>query len=173
MNHIYEEIPGWTSFYKFYSDVVRLLPDGSRLVEVGTYKGRSLSYLVVEAINSGKKFEIVGIDAFPWPDVEPDFLKYTEPIKDHFTYHKSVSWEADKFFEDQSIDFIFIDADHVYEAVIQDIRAFLPKMKPGAIMSGHDYNHHHPGVIRAVDEVFAGNPTFKYDATQDVWQVRI
>jgi predicted O-methyltransferase YrrM len=171
MNHIYENIPGWTSFYDFYSDRVKQLPEDSRLVELGTYKGRSFSYLVVEAINSGKKFDIVGIDAFPWEDVEPAFIENMKPLEGHFRYFKSLSWEAARHFDDQSIDFIFIDADHVYEAVKKDIESFLPKMKPGSIMSGHDYNWQHPGVLQAVDEFFAGR--ISYDEKQDVWQVKI
>lgn len=171
MNHIYEAIDGWTSFYDFYSDIIRKLPEGSRLVEVGTYKGRSFSYLVVEAINSGKKFDIVGIDAFPWEDVEPAFIENMKPLAGHFRYFKSVSWEAAQHFEDESIDFIFIDADHVYEAVKKDIAAFLPKMKKGSLISGHDFNWQHPGVLRAVGEAFGDRVV--YDEKQDVWMVQL
>lgn len=59
-------------------------------------------------------------------------------------------------FEDQSLDFVFIDADHNYEAVKKDIEAWLPKVKDGGIISGHDYeNENFPawGVKKAVDEL--------------------
>ena len=61
--HIYKDITGWFSFPKLYTEMVKRFPSGSRLVEIGTYHGCSFSYLVVEAMNSGKKFDIVGIDA--------------------------------------------------------------------------------------------------------------
>lgn len=57
---------------------------------------------------------------------------------------------ADKFF-----DFVFIDADHSYDGVKKDIINWLPKIKPGGWIGGHDY--HHPkitGVTLVVDEVF-------------------
>ena len=49
------------------------------------------------------------------------------------------SVEAAKLYEDESIDFIFIDADHKYNPVVNEIKAFLPKMKRGSTMTGHDY----------------------------------
>jgi predicted O-methyltransferase YrrM len=56
---------------------------------------------------------------------------------------------------DGSLDFVFIDADHSYEAVAADIDAWRSKVKPGGILSGHDYGHRRfPGVAQAVDERF-------------------
>ena len=53
----------------------------------------------------------------------------------------------DKFF-----DLVYIDADHRYEAISADIKAWYPKVKIGGILAGHDYRAH-PGVKRAVDEI--------------------
>lgn len=56
---------------------------------------------------------------------------------------------------DGSLDFVFIDADHSYEGCRADIHAWAPKLKPGGLLSGHDYdNPAFPkfGVKRAVDE---------------------
>lgn len=171
MKHIYQDIPGWFSFPKFYSDIVKKMPDGSRLVEIGTYKGQSFSYLVVEAINSGKKFDIIGIDACPWEDVEPDFNNNLKPLEGHFrTMFGGDSFDRAKDFEDGTIDFVFIDANHTYEFVSKDIAAYLPKMKKGSIMSGHDYNEHHPGVIQAVNEAFIN---VNYIKEEDVWWVQL
>lgn len=50
------------------------------------------------------------------------------------------SVEAAKDFEDGSLDFCFIDANHRYEFVVADVAAWLPKIKSGGIISGHDYN---------------------------------
>jgi hypothetical protein len=56
---------------------------------------------------------------------------------------------------DQSLDFVFIDADHSYDGCQSDIRGWLLKVKPGGLLGGHDYdNPDYPefGVKRAVDE---------------------
>lgn len=58
----------------------------------------------------------------------------------------------------ESLDFVFIDADHSYEGCAMDITAWLSRLKPGGILSGHDYeNEGFPkfGVKRAVDEFCA------------------
>jgi len=46
---------------------------------------------------------------------------------------------------------IYIDADHDYQSVKNDIIAWKEKVKPGGIISGHDY---HSGVKQAVDEIY-------------------
>jgi hypothetical protein len=164
MNHIYQDIKGWFSFPKLYSEMVARFPSGSRLVEIGTYHGCSFSYLVVEAINSGKKFDIVGIDALCWPDILPAFTENMKPLEGHFrTIFGGDSFDHAKDFEDGSIDFLFIDGCHVYEFVKKDIENFLPKMKKGGIMAGHDFNEAHPGVMQAVLEAFIGDPNVKWD----------
>lgn len=54
--------------------------------------------------------------------------------------------------EDGSCDFIYIDADHSYERVREDIDLSWPKIKPNGILAGHDYHIEFTGVLRAVDE---------------------
>lgn len=82
---------------------------------------------------------------------------------------------AARFIRDRSLDSLFIDADHRYSAVKADLTAWLPKMRPGALVFGHDFEAHlrdldpqlvadhceedfvdgyHCGVIRAVSETF-------------------
>lgn len=56
------------------------------------------------------------------------------------------------------VDVLYIDGDHRYEAVRQDILSFTPLLKTGGVLAGHDYtdNTDHPhilGVRRAVDEL--------------------
>ena len=73
------------------------------------------------------------------------------------TIIQNQSVKAAKKFPDQSVDFVYIDANHTYRSVKSDIRAWLPKIKSGGIICGHDY-YEHPeyGVVRAVDEMFEG-----------------
>ena len=52
--------------------------------------------------------------------------------------------------KDKSLDFVFIDADHRYPAVIKDLAAWVPKLKPGGVLCGHDI--HLPGVKKALDK---------------------
>lgn len=52
----------------------------------------------------------------------------------------------------QPIDFLFIDGDHRYEAVRQDIDSWLPHVRDGGIIAGHDYDQ--PGVKKAASETF-------------------
>lgn len=168
VEHIYHKVDGWFSFPKLYAEMVRKFPSGSLFVEVGSYFGCSFSYLVVEAINSGKKIDCVAVDACPWPSVEPNFRNHMKPLEGHFrTMFGGDSFDRAKDFEDKSIDFCFIDANHTYEFVKKDIAAYLPKMKPGGVIAGHDFNLHHPGVIQAVSEAFVESVASGYYKPED------
>jgi hypothetical protein len=64
------------------------------------------------------------------------------------TSQKAASWLG-------LFDMVYIDAEHSYEAVKKDIKLWLPHVKPGGFISGHDYGHKRfPGVKQAVDEAF-------------------
>jgi len=52
---------------------------------------------------------------------------------------KETSVEAAKLFQDESLNFIFIDAAHDFFHVTQDLEIWLPKIKKGGVMFGHDY----------------------------------
>ena len=68
---------------------------------------------------------------------------------------------ADKF-EDESVDFIFVDGDHSYDATLADCIRYYPKLKKGGIFCGHDYQTIE-GVRTAVDEYRA-----KYKITSPI-----
>ena len=74
------------------------------------------------------------------------------------------SRDAAAFVEDGLLDWVFIDANHAYEYVREDIALWTPKVKPGGIVAGHDYmDRKEWGVIRAVHEAFpAGIRTEKH-----------
>lgn len=178
MNHFYQNIHGWFDFQKTYTKMVNQHGDGAHFVEIGTFLGRSLSYLAVEIINSGKNIRLDAVDTWEGSPLEPfqqeqnevmnktlydDFLKNIEPVKNHINVVKSDSVEASKLYEDESLDFIFIDASHHYEFVKADIQAWYPKLKKGGYIGGHDYdppsrtpNGIH-GVFQAVNEIFPGD----------------
>jgi len=65
------------------------------------------------------------------------------------------SLDAANCFTDNSVGFVFIDADHAEESVTLDINTWWPKLINGGIMCGHDYGKEHlPGVKIAVDRKF-------------------
>jgi hypothetical protein len=70
---------------------------------------------------------------------------------------------------DGSVDFVYIDANHTYDCVKEDIGLWAPKVRSGGILGGHDYIVDTPDVIRAVDEVF-GEPMHVFGDTS--WIVR-
>jgi SAM-dependent methyltransferase len=74
---------------------------------------------------------------------------------------REMSSDAVDQFEDNSVDVVYIDADHKYDPVLADIRAWYPKVKPGGILCGDDYidgSHIEKfGVIPAVNDFAAEN----------------
>ena len=63
------------------------------------------------------------------------------------------SVDAAKDFENESLDFVFIDGDHEFQAITNDIAEWLRKVKKGGIISGHDYGRSHDGVFGNVKDV--------------------
>lgn len=170
MNHFYQNIgEDWFNYQGLYSNMVKKFSDGSKFVEVGTWKGRSAAFMAVEIINSGKKIEFDCIDNWEYvdglqsdigeqlfgKDIYNQFLNNIEPVRHIINPIKCISWEGADLYDDESLDFIFIDAAHDYESVKKDIMAWLPKLKNKGIIAGHDYTDYHPGVKLAVDEIFS------------------
>jgi hypothetical protein len=80
-------------------------------------------------------------------------LESVKPFAGRYKVHRMTSEEASKLFDDASLDFVFIDGDHSYEGCSLDIRCWWPKLKPGGLLSGHDYrDERNYGVKRAVHE---------------------
>ncbi len=78
------------------------------------------------------------------------------------------SERAVSLFNQAMFDFVFIDANHSYESVKADIRRWLPKIKQGGWIGGHDYKAYR-GVRKAVDERFK----VKEFGSDDTWFVKI
>mgnify|MGYP006279385369 CR=1 FL=1 len=85
---------------------------------------------------------------------------------------RAFSKDAARQFEAHSLDYVFIDAEHTYEGVREDILCWLPKVKKGGWIGGHDYGNHpkFPGVKKAVDEAFPDGVELDVDHT---WFVAI
>ena len=189
MNHFYLDpqfttTEVWFDYESIYRMFVEKCPDHGHIIEVGSWKGRSSVFLAVEIINSNKqiKFDCIDTwlgtinDAYHSVSIKREnnklfelFLNNIEPVKHVITPIKSSSLKASSLYRDESIDMIFLDADHSYEAATLDIEAWLPKVKKNGILAGHDYiNHLYPGVKRAVDDMSKGN--IKIDGTSWIYK---
>ena len=78
------------------------------------------------------------------------FHRATQSHSNRLTVLHGDSTKMAKKVPDGALDFVFIDADHRYPAVIKDLAAWVPKLKPGGTLCGHDI--HLLGVKRAVEE---------------------
>lgn len=139
--------------------------------EVGVFAGATTSYLLarfpglhlyaVDLWSVRPRLDRVGFQTWEGRDlqaVRKTFDQRTRPFRDRLTILERDTVEAASSVPDGSLDFVFIDAEHTYEAVLADIAAWRPKLRPGGILSGHDYGHpRFPGVKRAVDEVCVVN----------------
>jgi len=185
MEHIYQREgfgENWFTYPELYSEIIDRLPNGSTIVEVGSWKGKSIAYFVVEAANRGKQISAYAVDTWKGSEEHTDynevktdtlyelFLNNIDPIRDMFQHIRKPSLEAANDFEDDSVDFVFIDAAHDYESVKADISAWIPKVKSKGIIAGHDYLYE--GVKKAVDEYF-GNAVMFRNAMENCWIVEI
>jgi hypothetical protein len=172
-DHFYHTIPGWFASPGLYRRMVREAADGAHFVEVGCYLGASTSCMAVEILNSGKKIRFDAVDTFGGTPEDratqvtaeaeggsfrQSFERNIAPAAAAVNVIQSTSVEAAARYEDGSLTFVYVDADHAYEAVKADLKAWWPKVKPGGWIGGDDYTYHHRGVIQAVDEFF-GYPT--------------
>jgi cephalosporin hydroxylase len=185
MEHFYtKECFGenWFTYPNLYRELVKIIPNDSVFVEIGSWKGKSISFFAVEALNCGKTIKCYCVDTWKGSAEHTEydvikneelyevFLKNTEPISSYINAIRKPSVEAANDFQDDSVDVVFIDGDHDYEPVKNDIAAWLPKVKSGGIICGHDYLL--PTVKQAVDEAFGDSVIFR-DSYENCWIVRI
>jgi predicted O-methyltransferase YrrM len=131
------------------------------VLEVGSYRGES-------TVMFAQSFPTVyAVDPF-LPDYDPEDEAgdptYIDTVKNEFLLRQSLypnitliqqtSEAAAAEVADGSFDFIYIDADHRYEPVKRDIELWLPKVKKGMWIGGHDFEGRFPGVVQAVNERF-------------------
>lgn len=64
---------------------------------------------------------------------------------DNCTIIRKTSMDAVKDFEAESLDFVYIDGDHRFPFIAQDIYEWYSRVKRGGIVSGHDYFYTDPG----------------------------
>ena len=57
----------------------------------------------------------------------------------NYTFLKEFSTDALKRFEDNTVDFVYLDGNHAEPYISEDIRGWYKKVRPGGILAGHDY----------------------------------
>ena len=171
MNHYHLTVQGWMTFESLYRFIVKLFPSGSHFVEVGSWFGMSTVFMAVEIINSGKNIKFDAVDNWKGSEVTRDpksewyeplletdgvydkFLENIKPVGNIINPVRKESIIAAKDYKNKSLDFVFIDAGHSYVDVLNDIKAWFPKIKKGGIIAGHDYVDDED-VKRAVNVMF-------------------
>lgn len=157
----WRDIPGWFDYADLYDAIAAELPEDGVFVEVGSWMGRSICAMAGKAPKGASLF---AVDTFKGSDEEEHkaiIAKEGGSIRGVFdrnlvklglasriTAIEAHSVDAAKTFSDGSLDAVFIDAEHTSEAVAADIAAWLPKVKPGGIIAGHDFDYE--GVKAAV-----------------------
>jgi len=179
MKH-YTEIDGWFSHTRTYTRLIDSMPSNGTFVEVGAWLGRSTSFLCA---NASYHQHIVVVDTWLGSASElltthrlasqiDLFVAFTNNLKGYtYTPYRIPSKEAAKLFQDGSLDVVFIDAEHTFETTKEDIQSWLPKVKSGGYIAGHDYSPNWKGVMQAVDEIFAAE--VELDLEDTCWLHRV
>lgn len=147
-----------------------------RMIEIGSFIGES-TIIFAEHFK-----EVIAIDPFQpdyhkedptsrfnFDEVYDEYMRRTSPFPNIKTL-RLTSDDAVKELNSETYDFIYVDGIHTYEQVKIDIDNYLPLVKEGGIIGGHDYGPHWPGVNKAVDEKF-GQPDKRYKDTSWIKQL--
>lgn len=118
---------------------VMAMANGSRVVEIGTYTGRSAS--VYFQVQKDLNLDIHFIDCLYW---NPKYAaqKFWDLVVDHFndvsfTYHKMLTDKAASQWS-LPIDFLYIDGEHESPSVDHDFANWTPFLKSGGVLAAHD-----------------------------------
>ncbi len=186
----YDQIRGWMDFEDVYDIAIAEARDGDTLIEVGVAYGKGLAYLTRAAMTSGKDLHIIGVD--PWDSVwgywddlsilvdkaggareafEGEMAKFAPEERQRADVWQATSLAAASRIADhpRTVSFVFIDAVHDYEHCKEDIAAWMPLIRPGGIIAGHDHTPSWPGVEQAVREAFGDG----YEVRGSSWIKRL
>jgi len=151
----YKDIQGWFDYEHVYDKEIESLKNGSVIVEVGCWLGKSSCYLASKIKESEKKIKLFCVDIWDYTDDDPYYFSFKEEHPDLFQEFQSnisklgfskiikplqgASAMVSQTFHDESIDFIFLDGNHNSPFIDEDLKFWYPKLKFGGCIAGHDY----------------------------------
>ena len=105
-------------------------------------------------------------------------IKNVSPFTGRYTILQALSHEACHKFDDKYFDLIYLDANHSYKNVYEDISCWINKVKIGGYISGHDYLDGNLaegvfGVKSAVCDFFGKDPDFVTQEKWPSWFIRV
>ncbi len=131
-----------------YESIAKLINENNYMyiAEIGVLEGGTTHY-VLKNCPQLQQYILV--------DVAPDYHTYMEIFNTPAVYFTAPSFLVAPLIANGVLDLVFIDALHDYDNVKVDIERWLPKVRKGGIICGHDYGMDLcPGVTRAVHEFF-------------------
>lgn len=112
----------------YYSFVLLSTWQGKKLYSIDPWKVFGAEYQDINNVSQG-------LHDLRYESVK----KKLAPFKERSEIIRLTSLEGAQLFADESLDFVYLDAQHSYEAVKADIETWYPKIKKGGLISGHDY----------------------------------
>ena len=154
--------------------------------EIGVYKA-DYSIKILEKTNLNKLYlidpwkhistynDVSNHDNFEFEQIYQNVKNRLYKYNDRVEIVRDFSENVVSNFNDNELDFVYLDADHSYESSKKDIELWYSKVKPGGIFSGHDYlNGSLPqgefGVKRAIDEFVEKNKLKLYVTGENEWK---
>jgi predicted O-methyltransferase YrrM len=142
------QVEGWLWPYQAFTLYAIASHLKGKLVEVGSWKGKSSSVFCTATESSD--VDLYCVDTWQGSEEHKDldtsnllneFKNNLQKFNflDRVNIQQGPSTDIAKLHTDESCDIIFIDAAHDYENVKADILAWYPKLKKQGIMIGHDY----------------------------------
>jgi hypothetical protein len=172
---IWKNNGGWAQYY--YGIFEKVIKDNNFKVvaEVGIGYGFHAKS-ILQNTNIDKMFLIDPMKFYPNDMFATDVIKYggfellVKNITNHLAEHESkYTWFrqpsvsiTNEQIPDGSLDAIFLDGDHSYKAVSEDLPFWFKKLRKGGWLLGDDYQSCHPETTRAVDD-FARNNNLKLE----------
>lgn len=108
-----------------------------QIVELGVYRGSTTVWLARALAEHGRGGRVHAVDL----QIVPDAHAAVEAagLSDYVMWHEGTnSWDVATRFEDGTIDMVFVDGDHSFEAVKRDCDAWWQKLKAGGMMAFDD-----------------------------------
>jgi Methyltransferase domain len=161
-----QPIEGWLygGQERWLFDSARSLSNGSNIVEIGSYKGRSTCSLGFGCRGTQKR--VFAIDRFdggpdlPRADTFQDFSRNVEQcgLSEYIVPIVASSTDVARTWR-KPIHLLFVDGSHKYEDVVADFVGFFPHVVSGGIVAFHDVETTWPGVLQAWNDVVRGRLT--------------